>query len=134
MKAKAAESEMDEIRRRGFPRDLEDGRSEDELRAKKAILERALAQHVAAGDLRKEERARLENLVLQAEHAILTFRFMDGIDTAPVDELRKRGEALLAFRLKHKEDLPDIYAHVFGLSRPEGRYWGLYHKRLSRGR
>ena len=130
MKALAAESEMDEIRRKAFPRDIEDGRSEEELRAKKDILSRSLARHAAAGDLAADERARLENLVLQAEHAILTFRFMSGIDTLPVEELRARGEALLAFRLEHRTDLPDIYSHVFGLSRPEGRYWSLYAKRL----
>ena len=128
MKEQAAESEMDYIMRKEFPRDLEDGRSEEELRAKKAILTEALAKHRAAGDLDSRELARLENLELQAEHAILTYRFMSAVKALPPEEVVARGDALNAFRVAHKEDLPDIYAHVYALSRPEGRYWSEYNR------
>ena len=90
------------------------GRNESELTEKRDILVRALAAHP---ELDARSKARLENLILQCEHAIKTFRFIEGA-SLDLSEFRRRADELLDFRLKHRTDLPDDYPCVFR------KWWG----------
>ena len=114
-----------------LPHAFDGGRSEDELRAKLAMLDAAVARHEAAKDLSAVEMRRLRTLRLQAEHGLLTFRFLTSVETMPVDEVRARGEALNAFRVAHRDEMPDVYAAIYRLWWSEIRYWQVYYRRLA---
>ena len=90
------------------------GRNEAELTETRDMLVRALAVHP---ELDVRSRVRLENLILQCEHAIKTFRFIEGA-SLDLGEFRRRADVLLDFRLKHRTDLPDDYPCVFR------KWWG----------
>ena len=123
-KARLEGIQMDYIpRERGLSRQYEYGRTEEDFRAKKAILTKALSRHVKNRDLTKAEFARLSNLELQAEHGLLTYRFMSSVRRLSDREVVERGNALTAFRIAHQDDMPDFYNHVYQLPRPEGYYW-----------
>ena len=97
------------------------GRNEEELRDKLRLLRKALEDHP---DLTEIERKRLESLVLQAKHAIVTFRFLVGKDL-PKEEFWKRSRQLLAFRKSYYRDLPDCYGAVFRCWWGEVQTWKL---------
>ena len=117
--------------RKALPRTQEFGRSEEELLAKKAILDEAVARHAAAGDLSAVEARRLANLALQAEHGVLTYRFLVSVEDMPVAEMKARAKALNDFRVRHKADLPDLYTKVYRIWWGEIRYWKIYFRRCS---
>ncbi|MCQ2391835.1 MAG: M20/M25/M40 family metallo-hydrolase [Kiritimatiellae bacterium] len=113
-----------------LPRTEETGRNEAELQAKYDMLAASVARHAKSGDLTAVESARLQSLLLQAEHGILTYRFLTAVADRPVPEMKQAAEALNAFRIAHKDDLRDIYVQIYRLWWAEVRYWKLYRKRL----
>ena len=117
--------------RRDVPRTQEFGRSEDGLLEKKAIVDEAVARHAEAGDLSDVEMRRLKNLALQAEHGVLTYRFLVSVTDMPVDEMKARAKALNDFRVAHKADLPDLYTKIYRIWWGEIRYWKIYFRRCS---
>ena len=117
-----------------LPRTEETGRNEAELQAKHDMLAASVARHTQAADLSAVEMARLKSLLLQAEHGILTYRFLTAVAARPVPEMKRAAEALNAFRIAHKDDLPDIYVQIYRLWWAEVRYWKLYRKRLQEPR
>jgi hypothetical protein len=132
-KARLEGIQMDYIpRERGLSRQYEYGRTEEDFRAKKAILTKALSRHVKNRDLTKAEFARLSNLELQAEHGLLTYRFMSSVRRLSDREVVERGNALTAFRIAHQDDMPDFYNHVYQLPRPEGYYWAEFREACAR--
>ena len=134
-KAKVSGVECDFIKKSDkLPHSMDGGRSETELLAKKAMLSTAVARHAAARDLSDVEMRRLKALELQAEHGILTYRFLSSVESQPIAEVKERAEALKAFRVAHCDDMPDIYASIFRLWWAEIRYWQCYAKRLARER
>lgn len=123
-RAKLEGIQMDYIpRAKGLSRQYEYGRTEEDFRAKKAILTEALSRHAKNQDLTDEEFSRLRILELQAEHGILTYRFMSSVGKLTDKEVVERGNALTAFRIVHQDDMPDFYDQVYQLPRPEGYYW-----------
>ena len=117
--------------RKDVPRTQEFGRSEEELVEKKAMLDDAVERHAAAGDLSAVEMRRLKNLALQAEHGVLTYRFLVSVTDLPVGEMKARAKALNDFRVAHKSELPDLYTKVYRIWWGEIRYWKIYFRRCS---
>ena len=117
--------------RKDVPRTQEFGRSEEELLEKKSILDKAVERHAASGDLSEIEMRRLRNLALQAEHGVLTYRFLVSVTDMPVEEMNARAKALNDFRVAHKDELPDLYTKVYRIWWGEIRYWKIYFRRRS---
>ena len=123
-KARMAGLQMDyALSAKGVSRLYEFGRSEEDFCAKKAILSEAVSRHVSRRDLTAEELRRLRSLEGEAEQGLLTYRFMSSVGNLSDKEIVRRGNALTAFRIAHKDDMPDFYDHVYQLERPEGPYW-----------
>ena len=74
---------------------------------------------------------RLRNLALQAEHGVLTYRFLVSVTDMPVEEMNARAKALNDFRVAHKDELPDLYTKVYRIWWGEIRYWKIYFRRRS---
>ena len=100
------------------------GRTEEGLREEKAILDAAAARW--RGSLDARQGRRLEELRLIAEQAVLTYRFLTLQDDGG-EEYERRGRELVAFRLVHKDQMPDNYAFVFGLWYGELNAWRRCH-------
>lgn len=127
IKKGAALAGMDyDTRKKTLPHFTDGGRNEAELREKLEFLKKSVEKHAAAKDLSNVEMARLKNLALQAEHGLLTFRFLSEVETLPIAELEKRANALNDFRVAHVKDLPDIYGAIYRLWWSEIRYWKRY--------
>lgn len=94
------------------------GRSEEELRAEWAILEKARANPA----LDAVAKRRLDDLAVRAEHAIHTFRFLSGQKLPPA-EFERRGRELIDFRVREKAHLPDDWGSIFGRWEGEIRTW-----------
>ena len=118
-----------DTRKKMLPHFTDGGRNEGELREKLEFLRKSVAKHVAAKDLSKAELERLKNLALQAEHGLLTFRFLSEIETRPIGDLVARADALNKFRVDHLKELPDLYGAIYRLWWSEIRYWKLYWRR-----
>ena len=93
------------------------------------MLNAALRKHALANDLDPVELRRLVQLKLNADQAVLAYRFIVAAEGKPADEFKRRAEALQAFRLAHKDQLPDIYSHVYRKWWGEIRYWNHARKR-----
>ena len=109
------------------------GRDAGELAEKKAIVDAALAKHEASGDLSPVELSRLRSLALQAEHGLLTYRFMTDVAGGTDEALRRSADELQKFRVANSATLPDVYSHIYRHSWAEFRYWRKCHERLSGG-
>ena len=121
-----------DTRKNKLPHFTDGGRNETELRAKLAMLETSVTRHAAAKDLSKLQLARLKNLALQAKHGLLTFRFLNEVETLPVDQLKARADELNAFRVANRKELPDLYGAIYRLWWSEIRYWNCYLQRLGK--
>lgn len=106
------------------------GRNEVELREKWEMLKRASEAHA---NLKPIERKRLDSLVLQAEHALVTFRFLSAKDLSQ-EEFWARSRDLLEFRKAHWRDLPDSYGAVFRKWWGELQTWKLLKRPKSAGK
>ena len=106
------------------------GRNEKELREKWEMLKRASEAHA---NLKPIERKRLDSLVLQAEHALVTFRFLSAKDLSQ-EEFWARSRDLLEFRKAHWRDLPDSYGAVFRKWWGELQTWKLLRRPKSAGK
>ena len=73
-------------------------------------------------------------LALDAEHAVLVFRFIDALEGIPLDELKARADRLQAFRLDHYRELPDDYAGIYRRWWGEIQFWQHYNRRRAEGR
>ena len=109
------------------------GRDAGELAEKKAIVDAALAKHEASGDLSPVELSRLRSLALQAEHGLLTYRFMTDVAGGTDEALCRSADELQKFRVANSATLPDVYSHIYRHSWAEFRYWRKCHERLSGG-
>lgn len=134
MRAKRDQGEFFDQERADVPKTQEFGRDEKELTAKKAMLDAAVVRHAAAKDLADVEMRRLRNLALQAEHGLLTYRFLVAVTDRPLDELKARAKALNDFRVAHKDDLPDLYTKIYRIWWGEVRYWKVYNRRVAQGK
>ncbi len=85
------------------------GRTEEGLVRQWEILRSALG---SAAGLAPEERARLEELAVQAKHAVLVYRFMTSAEDP--DALEPAGKALLDFRVRNARWLHDDFGSQFG--------------------
>ena len=97
------------------------GRTEEGLREEFAVVD-AVAQKWA-GKLPDRYAGRLEGVRLRAEHAILTFRYLTANKKLPQEEFVRRGEELIAYRLAHKDAIPDSWTSIFGTWTGEIRTW-----------
>ena len=118
---------------KGLPQFMHYGLDEGKMTADWNVLTKSLTDHRAAGDLSGIETTRLENLALQAEHAIVTFRFLSAMEL-PLDELKARAQALQDFRIRHRRDLTNVYRHLYARSWAEARYWWHYMGRVQKGK
>ena len=74
---------------------------------------------------------RLKSLRLQAEHGLLTCRFLVSVADGTVAEMKSAADTLNAFRIAHKSDLRDNYDTIYRIWWGETRYWRVYLERLS---
>lgn len=128
--AKIASPEMFRDRSDRLPDAQVYGRNSDELAVKKAMLDAALAKHEAAGDLSTDEYTRLRSLALQAEHGLLTYRFLRYAEKGSDNALYRSAYQLQEFRIANREILPDVYPHLYNHDWAEARYWRRYRQRL----
>ncbi|MBR2982735.1 MAG: DUF4838 domain-containing protein [Kiritimatiellae bacterium] len=110
------------------------GRNERELAEKRDFAAGIYARHRMAGDLTESELRSLKLLALDAEHAVLVFRFIDALESAPLDELKARADRLQAFRLDRYREMPDDYAAIYRFWWSEIQFWKHYNKRRAEGR
>ena len=97
------------------------GRTEEGLREEFAVVDAAAKKW--AGKLPERYAKRLEEVRLRAEHAILTFRYLTANRKLPQEEFVRRGEELIAYRLAHRDAMPDNWTSVFGTWTGEIRTW-----------
>lgn len=133
-RGKVEEDEYDYGYRQELPRGQESWRNERELADKLSMVEAAVNRHEKAGDLSAVEMRRLKSLKLQAEHGLLTYRFLVGVSDGTVSQMKAAADALNAFRVAHRKELKDNYAAVYRIWWAEIRYWKIYRKRLSEKR
>ena len=110
------------------------GRNERELAEKRDFAADIYARHRMAGDLTESELRSLKLLALDAEHAVLVFRFIDALESAPLDELKARADRLQTFRLDRYREMPDDYAAMYRFWWSEIQFWKHYNKRRAEGR
>ena len=125
-------ADFDEPEKRSVPLGCAYGRKESDLAAQLEMLNAALRKHALADDLEPIELKRLVQLRLNAEQALLVYRFIVAVEGKPVEELQRRADALQAFRVAHRDQLPDIYSHVYRKWWGEIRYWNQMHRRGAR--
>jgi len=121
--------DFDSLQSKKVPRLQAYGRNEQELVEKRELAARILARHEVANDLTDAQLESLRRLALDAEHAVLLFRFVDALETAPLDELEARADRLQAFRREHYRELPDDYAGLYRRWWGEIQFWKHYNKR-----
>lgn len=79
--------------------------SEADLQADKALLERAAAKSFTSPEAKK----RVADLLVAAEHYILTYRFMMAYADKDNARLQEAARKLLVFRLLNQKTLKDVY-------------------------
>ena len=97
-------------------------------------MDAAVARHRALGDLNPVESRRLSQLALEAEHGLLTYRFLVAVADGPLDAMKARADELVAFRIRNREALPDVWSHLYRHTWAEARYWRRYLKRCRDGK
>ena len=110
------------------------GRNEKELVEKRDLAVGIYARHKMAGDLSDDQLKSLRMLALDAEHAVLVYRFIVALEGTPLDELKARADRLQAFRLDHYRELPDDYAGIYRRWWGEIQFWQHYNRRRAEGR
>ena len=125
---------FDEETKRKVPLLQAYGRNERELVEKRDFAAAVYARHKMAGDLTGDQLESLRRLALDAEHAVLVFRFIMALEGSPLEELKARADRLQAFRLDHYRELPDDYAAIYRFWWSEIQFWKHYNKRRAEGR
>ena len=123
-------ADFDEPEKRSVPLGCAYGRKESDLAGQLEMLNATLQKHALANDLEAVELKRLVQLRLNAEQALLAYRFIVAVEGKPVEELQRRADALQAFRVAHRDQLPDIYSRVYANWWAESRYWNFYKERI----
>ena len=126
--------QFDEETKRKVPLLQAYGRNESELTEKRDLAAAIYARHRMAGDLADGQLESLRRLALDAEHAVLVFRFIMALEGSPLDELKARAASLQTFRLDHYRELPDDYAAMYRFWWSEIQFWKHYNKRCAEGR
>ena len=97
-----------------------EGHTEADLDGDLAVIAKALAKD----GLSAAERKRVDGMRLVVEHAKLALRFVTFSTAGHSDaEFRKAGEELLAFRLKHNEEMAECWGALFRTFPVEVRLW-----------
>ena len=90
----------------------------------------ASSVYVDAGNLSPDECTRRRSHALQAEHDMLTQRFLKCVEKGSDDALYRSAYELQEFRIANRETLPDVYPHIYNSPCAEARYWQRYRQRL----
>lgn len=101
------------------------GRTEEGLREELSIVEAAAEKW--RGRLSARQAKRLDELRLIAQHAVLTYRFIE-FQKNPGPEFERRGRELIEFRVANRDAMPDIYVSVFGSWYGELNAWRRCHR------
>ena len=97
-----------------------EGHTEADLDGDLAVIAKALAKD----GLSAAERKRVDGMRLVVEHAKLALRFVTFSTAGHSDaDFRKAGEELLAFRLKHNEEMAECWGALFRTFPVEVRLW-----------
>ena len=96
------------------------GRSERELAGEKSIL--VEARRKMASQLTPRQLARLDALILRAEHAVLAYRFLSSVSGDRAEAV-SRGKELTRFRLANWRKIPMDWASLFSYYFGERRFW-----------